>query len=59
MIRSGLRSKSTQGEESLDVAIVGAGLAGLYMLHRLRGSRFSARAYEQAEGVGGTRSSAA
>ena len=54
MIRSGLRSKSTQGEESLDVAIVGAGFAGLYMLHRLRGSGFSARVYEQAEGVGGT-----
>lgn len=54
MIRSGLRFKSTQGEESLDVAIVGAGFAGLYMLHRLRGSGFSARVYEQAEGVGGT-----
>ena len=41
-------------DDRLDVAIVGAGFAGLYMLHRLRGSGFSARVYEQAGGVGGT-----
>ena len=38
----------------LDVAIVGAGLAGLYAIHRLRGLGFTVRAYEQGSGVGGT-----
>ena len=34
--------------------IVGAGFAGLYMLHRLRGLGLSARVYEAGDGVGGT-----
>ncbi|HTB18938.1 MAG TPA: NAD(P)/FAD-dependent oxidoreductase [Bryobacteraceae bacterium] len=38
----------------VDVVIVGAGFAGLYMLHRLRGLGFSARVFEAATGVGGT-----
>jgi cation diffusion facilitator CzcD-associated flavoprotein CzcO len=37
-----------------DVVIVGAGFAGLYMLHRLRKMGFSARVYEAGSGVGGT-----
>ncbi|WGS01464.1 NAD(P)/FAD-dependent oxidoreductase [Bradyrhizobium sp. ISRA443] len=37
-----------------DVVVVGAGFAGMYMLHRLRGLGFSARVYEQGSGVGGT-----
>ena len=37
-----------------DVVIVGAGFAGLYMLHRLRELGFSARVYEAGGGVGGT-----
>ncbi|MGY4369243.1 cyclohexanone monooxygenase [Bradyrhizobium sp. LB1.3] len=40
--------------ESYDVIVVGAGFAGMYMLHRLRGLGFSARVYEQGGGVGGT-----
>ena len=39
---------------SLDAVVVGAGFAGLYMLHRLRMLGFSARVYEAASGVGGT-----
>jgi cation diffusion facilitator CzcD-associated flavoprotein CzcO len=39
---------------TLDVVIVGAGFAGLYMLHRLRGRGFSTRVYEAGSGVGGT-----
>jgi cation diffusion facilitator CzcD-associated flavoprotein CzcO len=39
---------------SFDAAIVGAGFAGLYMLHRLRGLGLSARVYEAGRGVGGT-----
>jgi len=38
----------------VDAVIVGAGFAGLYMLHRLRGLGFSARVFEAATGVGGT-----
>ena len=40
--------------ESYDVVVVGAGFAGMYMLHRLRGQGFTARVYEQGDGVGGT-----
>jgi cyclohexanone monooxygenase len=42
------------GSNSYDAIIVGAGFAGLYMLHRLRGLGFSARVLEAADGVGGT-----
>jgi cyclohexanone monooxygenase len=38
----------------LDALIVGAGFAGLYMLHRLRGLGFQARVLEAGDGVGGT-----
>ena len=38
----------------LDAVIVGAGFAGLYMLHRLRGMGFRARVLEAGSGVGGT-----
>ena len=37
-----------------DVLIVGAGFAGMYMLHRLRGSGYSAQVLEAGDGVGGT-----
>jgi cyclohexanone monooxygenase len=39
---------------TVDVVIVGAGFAGMYMLHRLRGLGMSARVFEAASGVGGT-----
>ena len=38
----------------LDALIVGAGFAGLYMLHRLRGMGLSVRIFEAGTGVGGT-----
>ena len=38
----------------LDAVIVGAGFAGLYVLHRLRGLGLTARVYEAGDGVGGT-----
>jgi len=38
----------------LDVVIVGAGLAGLYAIHRLRKLGLKVRAYEAGSGVGGT-----
>jgi cyclohexanone monooxygenase len=42
------------GARTYDVVVVGAGFAGLYMLHRLRGQGFSVRVYEQGGDVGGT-----
>ena len=42
------------GGDSYDVVIVGAGFAGMYMLHRLRGLGLSARVFEQGRDVGGT-----
>jgi cyclohexanone monooxygenase len=40
--------------ETYDVVVVGAGFAGMYMLHRLRGLGMTARVFEQGSGVGGT-----
>jgi cyclohexanone monooxygenase len=37
-----------------DAVVVGAGFAGLYMLHKLRKLGLSVRVYEQGGGVGGT-----
>jgi cyclohexanone monooxygenase len=41
-------------EAAFDAVVVGAGFAGLYMLHRLRGLGLSVRVFEAADGVGGT-----
>ena len=43
-----------QPDASFDVVIVGAGFAGLYMLHRMRELGFRARVFEAGSGVGGT-----
>src|ERR1700760_3926055 len=51
---SALPSASGKPHESYDAVVVGAGFAGMYMLHRLRGLDFSVRVYEQGDGVGGT-----
>ena len=42
------------GSRDFDAVIVGAGFAGMYMLHRLRGLGFRARVFEAGSGVGGT-----
>jgi cyclohexanone monooxygenase len=39
---------------SVDVVIVGAGLSGMYLLHKLRGMNLSAVVFEAAADVGGT-----
>ena len=41
-------------EARVEVVVVGAGFAGMYMLYRLRGLGFSVRVYEQGSDVGGT-----
>ena len=43
-----------ESQSELDVIVVGAGFAGLYALHRLRGMGLRARVLEAADGVGGT-----
>jgi cyclohexanone monooxygenase len=43
-----------QAAATADAVIVGAGFAGLYMLHRLRGLGLTVRVFEAADGVGGT-----
>src|SRR3954454_15440819 len=40
--------------EEVDAVVVGAGFAGLYMLHKLREAGVSARVIEAGDGVGGT-----
>ena len=42
------------GAQQVDVAVVGAGFAGLYLLHRLRQAGFTAVGLESADDVGGT-----
>ncbi|MFW2336210.1 flavin-containing monooxygenase, partial [Ilumatobacter sp.] len=44
----------TQVEIDIEVVVVGAGMAGLYLLHRLRGLGMSAVALDAADDVGGT-----
>ncbi|HEV3500374.1 MAG TPA: NAD(P)/FAD-dependent oxidoreductase [Bradyrhizobium sp.] len=46
--------KSHAAGVAYDVVVVGAGFAGMYMLHRLRGQGLSVRVYEQGGDVGGT-----
>ena len=40
--------------QQVDVAVVGAGFAGLYLLHRLRKAGFTTVVMEEADDVGGT-----
>ena len=45
---------STAMQPDFDAVIVGAGFAGMYMLHRLREAGLSVRVFERGDGVGGT-----
>ena len=47
-------SSSSATTQTVDAAVVGAGFAGLYLLHRLRKAGFSAVLLEEAGDVGGT-----
>jgi cyclohexanone monooxygenase len=49
-----MQSAAGQRTETYDVVVVGAGFAGMYMLHRLRGQAMTVRVFEQGSGVGGT-----
>ena len=54
MMEPEIVSPQARGDEAFDAVVVGAGFAGLYMLHRLRRFGFTAVVLEQADGVGGT-----
>ncbi len=47
-------AEARSASQSADVVVVGAGFAGLYMLHRLRGLGLSAVVFEAGDDVGGT-----
>src|SRR3989442_4547668 len=49
-----LQSVPAKSAASYDVVVVGAGFAGMYMLHKLRGQGMTSRVFEAASGVGGT-----
>ena len=51
---SSLGATSGGATQQVDVAVVGAGFAGLYLLHRLRKAGFTTVALEEADDVGGT-----
>lgn len=40
--------------EHFDAIVIGAGISGMYMLHRLRGLGLKTRVFETGDGVGGT-----
>lgn len=44
----------SQTPAALDAVVIGAGFAGLYMLHRLRQLGLKSRIFESGDGVGGT-----
>ena len=48
-----MMASSLKGQD-FDAVIVGAGFAGMYMLHKLRGLGLSVRVIETGDGVGGT-----
>ena len=49
-----LPPRDDAGVQHVDVAVVGAGFAGLYLLHRLRKGGFTAMGLDAADDVGGT-----
>lgn len=51
---TGATNSLTPQAAPLDAVVIGAGFAGLYMLHKLREQGFSVHGFEQGSGVGGT-----
>ena len=49
-----MSNKSQEEYESYDAIVVGAGFAGLCMLHRLKTAGLSVKSFEVGTGVGGT-----
>ncbi len=53
-LQQGSMEAGAEPTDDLDALVVGAGFAGLYMLHRLRGLGLKVRVFEAADSVGGT-----
>jgi cation diffusion facilitator CzcD-associated flavoprotein CzcO len=53
-VKSQLADGETRRGSEFDAVVVGAGFAGLYMLHRLRELGLATKVFEVADGVGGT-----
>ncbi len=49
-----MNTAGMEGVERFDALIIGAGVSGLYQLHRLRGLGLSVRVCERGGGIGGT-----
>src|SRR4029078_272218 len=49
-----MQSRAPETGVKFDAVVIGAGFAGLYMLHRLQSLGLAARVYEAGTGVGGT-----
>ncbi|MED5227203.1 MAG: NAD(P)/FAD-dependent oxidoreductase [Pseudomonadota bacterium] len=49
-----IKTPFVEKSENFDAVIVGAGFAGMYMLHKCRALGLSVRVFEVGEGVGGT-----
>ncbi|WP_233517853.1 flavin-containing monooxygenase [Geodermatophilus marinus] len=47
-------STAVRGIPEVDAVVVGAGMSGLYMLHKLRGLGLTVQVFEKGDGVGGT-----
>ncbi|MDH3681239.1 MAG: alpha/beta hydrolase fold domain-containing protein [Acidimicrobiia bacterium] len=47
-------AETPENQPDVDVVVVGAGFAGLYLLHRLRGLDLTAMVFETGDDVGGT-----
>src|SRR5699024_9133227 len=47
-------SRTDPAGADVDVAVIGAGIAGLYAVHRLRGDGLTVQGFESASDVGGT-----
>jgi len=52
--KANIALSNTEPDARCDVVVVGGGLAGLYVLHRLRGQGLRVRVFEAGSGVGGT-----
>ncbi|WP_346732849.1 NAD(P)-binding protein [Bradyrhizobium sp. 195] len=55
MDQAEITSRSNGAKKTtLDAVVIGAGIAGLYQLYRMRQLGLKVRAYEAGSGVGGT-----
>ena len=57
MTQAATAKKTTNGSQApltLDAAVIGAGVAGLYQLHLLRQQGLTVKAFDAASDVGGT-----